>query len=216
MIDMNQVSDATRMALAHLRDPIGFQWTIVFVLGLAFYIYASEIQAGRWNVVAAGFAVWFADWINELLNCAILQLTGKAPLWAETGSTSYQILVGINVETSFLFLILGLVYAKMLPADRNMRIFGINNRIVLALVLSTISTAVELVLNAFGVLNWYWPFWDKPWGIPLIVIFGYGWFFLAAAWAYDAATGAQRWRRVATLAAIAGILAVVFGGMGWL
>jgi hypothetical protein len=48
------------------------------------------------------------------------------------------------------------------------------------------------------------------------VVFGYLWFFIAAAWAHDAPTETARWRRVGTLAGAAVILGLIFGPMGWL
>ena len=52
---------------------------------------------------------------------------------------------------------------------------------------------------------------------PVIVVFGYLWFFLFAAWVYDAADQATRWRRVGGLAAIDLVLVLVFGlAFGWL
>ncbi len=216
-MNLDLVTDSTKAALSQLRDPAGFQWTIVTILVITALIYANEYQAGRLRVIAAGLALWFADWINELLNCAVLHLTHVAPLWAETGPTSFQILVGLNIETSFMFLIFGLVYAKCLPQDRNVKILGLNNRLALALATSALAVAVELVLHAIGRLNWHWAFWtETPLGVPAILVFGYLWFFLAAAWAHDAPTVAASWRRVGSLAAIAGALAAGFATMGWL
>jgi hypothetical protein len=216
MIDTATLSDASRAALAQLRSPSTFNWTIVYILILTGFLYSSEVQARRWNVIGAGLALWFADWINEILNSALLHWTGQAPLWVETGPTAYQILVGLNAETTFLFLIYGMVYAKMLPGDRDARIFGMNGRLAIALGMSIFSVILELFLNRIGVLNWYWSFWDKPYGLPVIVVFGYLWFFLVAAWAHDAPTELARWRRVGVLAATAMALALTFGPMGWL
>jgi len=216
MTDAAMLSDASRAALAQLRDPATFNWTIVYILILTGFLYAGEVQARRWNVIAAGLALWFADWINEILNSAVMHWTGQAPLWVETGPTAYQILVGLNAETTFLFLIYGMVYAKMLPEDRNASIFGMNGRLAIAIGISVFSVIVELVLNGIGVLNWYWTFWNKPYGLPVIMVFGYLWFFVTAAWAHDAPTERARWRRVGTLAATAVALALIFGPIGWL
>lgn len=199
-----------------LRNPVNFDWAIVYLLILTFFLYSEEIMAGRWNVIAAGLALWFADWINELINSAILFYTGKAPLWVETGHTSYQILVGLNAETSLLFLIYGMAFAKLLPANPRARIFGLNSRWALIIGQSVASVIIEIVLNRWGYLNWYWPFWNLGPGLILIVVFGYAWFFAVAAWAHDAETNAARWRRVGALASVAVLLAIVFGSAGWL
>jgi hypothetical protein len=215
-IEVSTLSAASQAALAQLRDPATFNWSPVYLLVLTQYLYVRQLRDKRSDVVAAGLAVWFADWINEILNSALMCWTGKAPLWAETGRTSYQILVGLNAETTLLFLLFGMSYAMLLPKDPRARILGINNRLLINLGLSIACVVVEVVLNRIGVLNWYWPFWNVPYGLPVIVVFGYMWFFLAAAWVHDAPTAASRWRRVATLGGTAALLAVVFGGVGWL
>ncbi len=103
------------------------------------YLYATEIGAGRWDRVAAGLALWLADWINEILNSFVLQFTGVHALWIETGPTAFQLLVGLNIETSMLFLVFGLVYARLLPADRSARgSRGMNARWFWALQLSRV------------------------------------------------------------------------------
>ena len=159
------MTPATESALAQLRDPNLFAWHVPFFLLVVMYFYATEIGRGRWDVVAAGLALWLADWINEILNSFFLAWNGVAPLWVESGSTAYQILVGLNIETSMLFLVFGLVYARLLPADRNARIAGMNNRWFWAVNLSVFAVVTELVLNAWGVLNWHWWFWDVPLGM---------------------------------------------------
>ena len=209
------MTPAAASALAQLRDPNLFAWHVPFFLLVLMYMYATEIGRGRWDVVAAGLALWLADWINELLNSFFLARNGVAPLWVESGSTAYQILVGLTIETSMLFLVFGLVYARLLPADRAARVAGMNSRWFWAINLAVFAVVTELVLNAWGVLNWHWWFWDVPLGIPAIFMFGYLWFFLAAARAFDAPSEAARWRFVGTLAAIALALGVVGTAMGW-
>jgi len=210
------MTPTAQAALAQLRDPTMFAWHIPFFLLVVMYLYATEIGAGRWDRVAAGLALWLADWINEILNSFVLHFTGVHALWIETGPTAYQLLVGLNIETSMLFLVFGLVYARLLPADRSARIGGLNARWFWAIQLSVFAVVTEVVLNAWGHLNWHWWFWDLPWGLPLIFVFGYLWFFLAAARAHDAPTPAQRWRFVGSLAAAALVLGLVGAAFGWI
>jgi hypothetical protein len=210
------MTPTAQAALAHLRDPTTFGWHVPFFLLVLMYMYATEIGLGRWDRVAAGLAVWFADWINEILNSFVLHWTGVHALWIENGPTAYQLLVGLNIETSMLFLIFGLVYSRVLPADRTARIAGMNARWFWALQISVFAVVTELVLNAWGALNWHWWFWDVPFGIPFILVCGYVWFFAAAAKAYDAPTHAARWRFVGTLAAIAAGLGAIGASQGWL
>jgi hypothetical protein len=139
-----------------------------------------------------------------------------APLWASTGPTAYQFLVGLNVEISFMFALAGIVYAKLLPADRRVRVLGMPNRLAVALGLSLVSVLVELFLHASGTFHWHYWWWNTPFVLP-IVIFGYLWFYLYAAWVFDAPSPRARWRRVGGLAAIDVAMALLFGvGFGWL
>jgi len=210
------MTEPAHAALAVLRSSANFDWPIVYMLVLTVFIYSGEVMAGRWNVIAAGLAFWFADWINELVNSAILFWTGRAPLWVETGHTSYQILVGLNAETTLLFLLCGMVFAKLLPANPRAKILGLNSRWMLIGGQSVLSVILEVVLNRWGYLNWYWPFWNLGAGLILIVIIGYAWFYAVAAWAYDAETETKRWSIVGGLASVSLLLAIVFGSAGWL
>jgi hypothetical protein len=204
------VTDAVREAESMLRDAGDFKWYVVPLFVLVAYIYSVEIERGRFDIVAAGLALWCADWINEVLNAVFFHLNDEAPFWVATGSTAYQILIGLNVEISLFFAFYGIVFAKSLPADRELRILGMNNRLFYALFFSASSVAIECVLSAADVLHWHWWWWNFP-CVPLIFVFGYLWFFLAAAHAHDLPTDAQRFRFVAKLAGVAAALIVVFG-----
>jgi hypothetical protein len=209
-------TEATREAERLVRDPSLFKWYAVALLAFVIYAYANEVERGRFDIVAAGLAIWLADWFNEIVNALVLQASGTAPLWASTGPTAYQFLVGLNVEISFMFALAGIVYVKLLPADRSVRILGMPNRLAVALGLSIVSVAVELFLHASGTFHWHYWWWNTPF-VPLIVIFGYLWFYLYAAWVYDAPSPRVRWRRIGGLAAIDLTMGLVFGvGLGWL
>src|SRR3954452_8449716 len=192
-----------------VRDPSQFKWYAISLLALVIYAYATEVERRRFDIVAAGLAVWLADWFNEIVNALVLQASDRAPLWATTGPTAYQFLVGLDVEISFMFALAGIVYAKLLPPTGG-------RRFVIALGLSCVSVAVEVFLRAAGVFHWHWWWWNVA-SLPVIVVFGYLWFYLYAAWVYDAPTARKRWTRLGTLAAIDVAMGVVFGvGFGWL
>src|SRR3954462_4901676 len=201
-------TDAARQAERLVRDPSLFKWYAIALLAFVIYVYANEVERGRWDVVAAGLAVWLADWFNEIVNALVLQATDVAPLWAPTGPTAYQFLVGLNVEISFMFALAGIVYAKLLPPK--------GHRLTIALGLSIVSVAVELFLHATGTFHWHYWWWNVA-SAPVIVVFGYLWFYLFAAWVFDASTPRRRWTRVGGLAAVDVLMALVFGvGFGWL
>jgi hypothetical protein len=208
-------TDFTLEALHQLRDPRLFKWYAVALLAFVIYAYAVEVERRRWDVIAAGLAVWLADWFNEIVNAVVLHASDRAALWTTTGPTAYQILIGLNVEIMFMFALAGIVYAKLLPADRGMRVLGMPNRLAVALGLSVVSVAVELFLHATGTLHWEYWWWNTPF-VLLIVIFGYLWFYLYAAWVYDGTPG-KRFTRLGALAAIDLAMGMVFGlGLGWL
>jgi hypothetical protein len=210
------MTDAARQAERLVRDPHMFKWYAVALLAFVIYAYAVEVERERWDVVAAGLAVWLADWFNEIVNGVVLHASGTAPLWATTGPTAYQPLVGLNVEISFMFALGGIVYAKLLPRDRAARVLGLPNRLAVALGLSVTSVVVELYLHASGTFHWHWPWWNVA-SAPVIVVFGYLWFYLFAAWAYDAPSARARWTRVGGLAALDLVLGLLFGpALGWL
>jgi hypothetical protein len=209
-------TDATAEAMRLVRDASQFKWYAVTLLAFVFYIYANETERRRFDIIAAGAAVWLADWFNEIVNALILHVTNRAPLWATTGPTAYQFLVGLNIEISFMFAISGIVYAKLLPADRSKRLLGLPNRLTIALALSLLSVAVELFLHSTGMFHWEYWWWNVA-SFPVIVVFGYLWFYLYAAWVYDAPDQPTRWRRLGGLAAINIALLGVFGvALGWL
>jgi hypothetical protein len=209
------LTNFTLEALKQTRHAHVFQWYAIPLLAFVVYVYAVEVERERWDIVAAGLAIWFADILNEIINALVLHASHTAALWTETGRTAYQFTVGLNVESMFMFAIAGIVFAKTLPADRAIKIVGLPNRFVLALGLSVVSVAVEVFLHAAGVFHWHYWWWGLD-SLPIIVIFGYLWFYLYAAWAFDA-KGARRWWIVGGLGAIDAGAILVFGViLGWL
>src|SRR3989440_10307789 len=154
-------TEATRQAERLVRDPHLFKWYAVALLALVIYAYANEVERRRFDIVAAGLAIWFADWFNEIVNALVLKASGTAPLWATTGPTAYQFMVGLNVEISFMFALSGIVYAKLLPPT--------GRRFATALALSVTSVAVEVFLHAAGVFHWQYWWWGLP-TVPVIVV----------------------------------------------
>jgi hypothetical protein len=206
------VHDAERI----LRDSSQFKWYTVTLLVLVMYVYAVEVERRRWDIVLAGLAFWLADWFNEIVNALILHFSDRAPLWAVTGSTSYLILIGLCIEICFMFAIGGIVYAKVLPEDRSLRLLGMPNRLAIGLGFSIVAVAVEVLLHGTGYFHWDYWWWNWPF-VPLIVVFGYLWFFLVAAWVYDMRDTRRQVRVVTAFAAIDLALIVVFGVvLGWI
>jgi uncharacterized membrane protein len=210
------LTPAAQQALSILRDGAQFQWYVVPLLTLVLYVYGVEVERRNWRLVFAGLGFWGMDWINEIINSAVMHFTHYAPIWAVPGKTAYLLLVGLNIEICFMFAILGVVACKMLPADRTLRILGMPNRLFFGMLGSVLCVVVEYALNAIGALTWDYSWWnrDAPW---LIVLFGYLHFFLVSFHIHDLDSPK---RQLGLLGLIYGTVAagmLVFGaGLGWL
>jgi hypothetical protein len=206
----------TAEAQQMLRAPGLFNWSTVTLLGLTVYVYAVEAERGNWSAVLAGLAFWLMDWANEIVNALVLHFNGNAALWTVTGHTSYLILIGLTIEISLFFAINGIVFTKLLPADREMRILGLPNRWAISIALSLVSVGVELLLHADGVFHWYYWWWNVA-TFPVIVVFGYLTFYVVAFTVYDAPRRPTQLRIVGGLAAVNLTAGLVFGPLlGWI
>ena len=209
-------SDAARRATALLRDGTHFEWHVIPLLLLVLYVYANEIERRSWNVVFAGLALWGADWLNEIANALFFHATGYAPAWSTPSGSAYVLLVGLNIEISLMFAIMGVVVTKTLPADPATRILGLPNRWLIALAASAFCVLVEIGLNAVDALVWDHQWWNAraPW---LIFLVGYLWFFVLAFWVHDLPTVRRKAQVVLTLLALDAALLALFGGvLGWI
>ena len=199
-----------------VRDSSHFQWYVIPLMLFAIYAYAEQAAEKRWNVVLAGMAFWLMDWVNEIWNGLVFHFSGFAPIWATPFGSAYTLLIGLNIEISFMFAIMGLATVRMLPPDRHLKILGINNRWVMAVVNSVLCVFVEIWLNHVGALTWDWRGWNAgaPW---LIFLIGYLPFFVVAYWVHDMASRKAQIKVVALLAAGVGIALAVFAGLlGWI
>jgi hypothetical protein len=209
-------TDYARQALEILRDGDQFQWYVIPLLAIVFYIYVTEVEKRNWNLVFAGLAFWGMDWINEIVNSIFFHLNGRAPFWGAPGSTAYLILIGLNIEIMFMFSIAGIVWSKMLLPDKGTKILGLSNRWFVAISGSAFCVFVEVLLNAVDALTWDWPWWDAntPW---LIFLFGYLTFFVVAFWVHDMDSLKKKVTAVGTIWGIVLLLVLVFGvGLHWI
>ncbi len=98
-----------------LQKPQGLNWYIVPIFVMVLFMVLNEIKNKRYSVVLGGFAFWLWDVFNETWNSMVYATTGQ-PVWGTTsaGNSALQILVGYNIEISFMFLVLGMATCKML------------------------------------------------------------------------------------------------------
>jgi hypothetical protein len=209
------VPQFTREAEHLLRAPGLFDWSTVTLLALTVYVYAVEVERANWSVVLAGLGFWLMDWANEIVNALVLHFNSHAALWTVTGRSSFVILIGLTVEITLFFAINGVVFAKLLPAERSARMLGLPSRWVMAVALSLVSVGVELLLHADGVFHWYYWWWNVA-SFPVIVVFGYLTFYVVAFTVYYA----PRARQIQIVGALAGVdllAGLVFGPLlGWI
>src|SRR3989304_5643891 len=203
------MTDSALQALSILRDASNFQWYIIPLLGFFFYVYTGEAEKSNWNLILAGLAFWGADWFNEIVNGLVLRFTGYAPIWGEPGPSAYLILVGLNIETMFMFAVAGIIWTKMLHPDKNFKYLGIPNRWAVAVGGSAFSVFIEYFLNSTNALTWDWSWWNRA--MPLFIfIFGYLWFFVFAFWVYDMKEFKQKLKIVGGLWAFNALCLIIF------
>ena len=142
------------------------------------------------------------------MNAVICYITGYALWTVSPESTSFILLIGVSWELSMMFAIAGFT-AKALPADKDMKIFGINNRIVFAIGSALFFSLVEIFLAWTPAFIWVYPWWGA---LPVFVT-TYIPFFLASYLIYDAKPKTQK-RFIITLAAINAILLIVLIPLG--
>ena len=195
-----------------LRDGSLLQWYVIPLLALVAYVYAAEIERRNWDLVFAGLAFWGMDWFNEIWNGLVLHFTQYAPVWGAPGKTAFLILIGLNIEICFMFAIAGIVFTKMLPADKNLRILGLPNRIFFAITGSIFCVFVEMLLNQAAALTWDYTWWNlgAPW---LIFLVGYLPFFLVAFRVFDISSLRRKIKIVGGIYVFDIICLVLFAGV---
>jgi len=209
-------TESALRALDHLRDPSTFQWYVIPLFAFVVYIYAVEIERKNWNLVFAGLAFWGMDWFNEIWNSLVFHFTNFAPVWGASGNSAYELLIGLNIEISFMFAIAGIAFTKMLPEDKKMKILGVPNRWFFAVLYSVFCVVIEMLLNAVGVLTWDYSWWNTS--VPyLIVIFGYFTFFITAYWVHDMKTIKSKIVTVGIIFSVDILAIIIFGFiLGWI
>jgi hypothetical protein len=172
--------EATAMALSILRSGDPFQWYVITLLALTLYVYLNEFSKKNWNGIAAGLSLYMVHWFVEIVNALIQHFSGHA-LWTVPTGTAFLILVGVGIEISLMFSIAGLILSKLLPEDPNLKIMGINNRLLFAVGNAAFYSIFEIFLVKTPTFVWVWPWWGS---IPVFITV-YIPFFLAAFYAFD-------------------------------
>ena len=206
------MTDAARQALAILRDGSQFQWYVIPLFALVVYVYAVEVERRNWNLVFAGLAYWGMDWFNEIWNALWFHFTQYAPVWGAPAKTAFLILIGLNIEITFMFAIAGIAFGKLLPKDKHVKVLGLPNRLLFAITGAVFCVFVEILLNAVGALTWDYPWWSAraPW---LIFLCGYFHFFLVSFWVHDMEQVRKKALTVGTILAVDLLALVLFAAV---
>jgi len=211
---------ASLEALLNLRKFDNYQWYIIPILVIIMYIWAVEIQKAQktknWNIVFAGLAVFGMDLINETWNALVFTFTNYSAFWTTPGRSSFIIMIGWNIEIAMMFSIAGIVFAKLLPEDKNQKLFGkIPNRWFFACLFSAFALFVEILLNISGALVWEYPWWEAtPWGVILIFLFGYLHFFVAAFYVFDLDEMKKKTKFIGVIYGFGLFAVCIFGPLG--
>lgn len=98
-----------------MQDPKQMKWYLIPIFVITLYLIFNEIKQKNYSVVFGAAAFWLMDVFNETWNAMVYATTGQ-PVWGTTsaGGSALQILVGYNIEISFMFFILGLFTCKLL------------------------------------------------------------------------------------------------------
>ena len=203
--------EATQTALSILRSGEPFEWYVVSLLALTLYAYVNEISKKNWKVVAGGLALYMVHWSVEIINALIQHFSGHA-LWTVPSGTAFLILVGVGIEISLMFPVIGLTMCKLLPENPDQKIWGIGNRLLFALVNAALVSIIEIFLAKTPTFVWVYPWWGA---VPVFITV-YIPFFVAAFYVYDWKPAAQR-RFLGTLFVLNLIALILFAGiLGWI
>lgn len=199
--------DATAQALRILRSGETFQWYVIPFLALVVYVYFNEISKKNWKVVAAGLSLYMVHWFFEIMNALIQHFSGHA-LWTVPTGTAFLLLVGVGVELSFMFSIAGLIFSKILPEDPKVKILGVNNRLVFAIVNAAFFSFFEIFLAKTPAFVWVYPWWGS---LPVFVTV-YIPFFVVSMYCHDWTPKVQK-AVIGSLFAVNALMLVIFAGI---
>ena len=168
------------LAKAAVRNPSNFNWSFIAIFAFVVMIYVDEIHKKNYKAIAAALMLYSVHWLYEIANAVICYFTGYALWTVSPESTSFILLIGVSWELSMMFAVAGFT-SKLLPADKNMKILGINNRIVFAIGSALLFSLVEIFLAWTPAFIWVYPWWGA---IPVFIT-TYIPFFLASYLIYD-------------------------------
>ena len=202
------LAGAADAAKAAVRDPSNFHWSFIALFALVMMLYVDAIRKKEWKTIAAALMLYSVHWLYEIANAVICHITGYALWTVSPESTSFILLIGVSWELSMMFSIAGFL-SRLLPADKNLKILGVNNRWLFAIGTALFFSVVEIFLAWTPAFIWVYPWWGA---IPVFIT-TYIPFFLASFLIYDREPKVQR-RWIGGLAAVNIVLLLVLVPLG--
>lgn len=196
------------LAKEAVRSTANFNWTFIAILAFVVMIYVDEIHKKNYKAIAAALMLYSVHWLYEIANAVICHFTGYALWTVSPESTSYILLIGVSWELSMMFAVAGFT-SKLLPANKDMKILGINNRIVFAVGSALFFSLIEIFLASTPAFIWVY----KWWGAIPVFITTYIPFFLASYLIYDKEPKTQK-KWIISLAAVNIVLLAVLIPLG--
>ncbi len=200
---------AAEAAAQAVRSTDNFNWTFITLLALVVCgVYIPQIKKKNYNGIAAALALYGVHWFYEIMNAVIAHFTGYALWTVSPESTTFILLIGVSWELSLMFSVAGFM-ADLMPADKNKKILGVNNRIAFAIGNAFFFSVFEIFLASTPAFIWVY----KWWGAIPVFITTYIPFFLAANLIYDKPRKTQK-KFLAVLWGIDAILLAVLIPLG--
>ena len=196
------------LAKAAVRSTANFNWSFIAIFAFVVMIYVDEIHKKNYKAIAAALMLYSVHWLYEIANAVICYFTGYALWTVSPESTSYILLIGVSWELSMMFAVAGFT-SKLLPANKDMKILGINNRVAFAIGSALFFSLVEIFLASTPAFIWVYPWWGA---IPVFITV-YIPFFLASYLIYDKEPKTQK-KWIISLAAVNIVLLAVLIPLG--
>ncbi len=196
------------LAKAAVRDPSNFNWSFIAILAFVVMIYVDEIHKKNYKAIAAALMLYSVHWLYEIANAVICHFSGYALWTVSPESTSFILLIGVSWELSMMFAVAGFT-SKLLPADKNLKILGMNNRVAFAIGSAFFFSLIEIFLAWTPAFIWVFPWW----GALPVFLTTYIPFFLASYLIYDKEPATQK-KWIISLASINIILLAVLIPLG--
>ena len=153
------------LAKESVRSTANFNWTFIAILAFVVMIYVDEIHKKNYKAIAAAVMLYSVHWLYEITNAVICHFTGYALWTVSPESTSYILLIGVSWELSMMFAVAGFT-SKLLPADKDMKILGVNNRVAFAIGSALFFSLVEIFLASTPAFIWVYPWWGA---VPVFI-----------------------------------------------